>query len=416
MSDYPDPPSRTAPPAAPDQQTAPFDAVGAGATGPSKPGAADTWAGPPDIPGYEIAGEIGRGGMGVVYKALHLALNRVVALKLIADSPAVSPARLVRFRQEAEAVARLQHPNIVQIYEVGAAAGCAYLALEYVDGGTLKEKVAGVPQSTRDAARMVETIARAVHHAHERRIVHRDLKPGNVLLTAGGVPKIADFGLARFLDAGVGVSQTTDFLGTPAYSAPEQVQNRTADVGPTTDVYTLGATLYELLTGRVPFDSGSVPDTLRAVVERDPVPVRRLRPDCPRDLETIALKCLQKEPRKRYHSAADMADDLHRFLADEPIQARPVGPLGRLGRWARRNPQVAGLLGAVAGLLVVIAVGGVALSLRLGAALRQSESDRTQSEKDRDQAEKDRDAAQSAQREARERLLESQVAEARARR
>jgi WD40 repeat protein/tetratricopeptide (TPR) repeat protein len=404
MSDHPDQPTRTR--GAADRPTAAFEARDTD----SSP------TGPPDIPGYDIAGEIGRGGMGVVYKARHLALNRDVALKVIADGPAVTPARLVRFRQEAEAVARLQHPNIVQIYEVGAAAGCSFLALEYVDGGTLRDKVAGVQQPARDTARLVETLARAVHHAHERRIVHRDLKPSNVLLTGGGVPKVADFGLARFLDAGAGLSQTTDFLGTPAYSAPEQVRNRAHDIGPATDVYALGATLYELLTGRPPFDSASVPETLRAVAETDPVPVRRLRPDCPRDLETIALKCLQKDPRARYPSAAELADDLHRFLADEPIRARPVGPLGRLGRWARRNPQVAGLLGTVAGLLLVIAVGGVGLSVRLGAALRQSERDREQSEKDRGQAEADRDTARRAQREARERLLESQVAEARARR
>ncbi|MBX9625817.1 MAG: serine/threonine protein kinase, partial [Gemmataceae bacterium] len=326
----------------------------------------------PAVPGYEVLGVLGRGGMGVVYKARQVALNRLVAVKFLPDGPAASAGRLVRFRQEAEAVARLQHPNIVQVFEVGAAPGGAFLALEYVDGGTLQQQTAGVPQPPREAARVVETVARAVHHAHEHRIVHRDLKPGNILLTAGGVPKVADFGLARFLDAGVGLTQTTEFAGTPAYSAPEQVQNRAAAIGPATDVYALGAVLYELLAGRRPFAAGSVPEVLRAVVERDPVPPRRLVRDVPRDLETVALKCLEKEPSKRYASAAELADDLRRFLAGEPVTARPVGRVGRLARWARRHPDLAALFGLVVGLLTAVAAVAVVSAVRIDDARHQA--------------------------------------------
>ena len=277
----------------------------------------------PAVPGYEVLGELGRGGIGIVYKARQIGLNRVVAIKLISGT--ASTAILIRFRQEAEAVAKLQHPNIIQVFEVGACPAGSFCALEFVDGGTLKEKVAGVPQSPRDAARILETLARAVHYAHDQRLIHRDLKPHNVLLTSGGVPKIADFGLARSLDAGGGVTITTDFVGTPAYAAPEQVNQRFGPIGPATDVYSLGVILYELLTGRVPFDSGSIPEVLRQVEEAEPVPPHRLRPGIPRDLETICLKCLRKEPGNRYATAADLADDLHHFQAGEPILARPVG-------------------------------------------------------------------------------------------
>jgi Flp pilus assembly protein TadD len=353
----------------------------------------------PRLPGYEILGELGRGGMGVVYKARQLALNRTVAVKVILDPDAASPARLVRFRQEAEVVARLQHPNVVQIFETGVAGGRPFLALEYVDGGTLKQRTAGVPLPPRDAARLIETVARAVHHAHEVRIIHRDLKPHNVLLTAGGVPKVADFGLARSLDVTDGLTLTADFLGTPAYAAPEQVQGRAADLGPWTDVHALGATLYELLAGRAPFQAESVRELLRQVTDRDPAPLRRLRPGCPRDLATVCEKCLRKEPGRRYASAAALADDLARFLAGEPVRARPVGPAGRVRRWAGRNPAVAGLLAAVGALLLAAAAGGAALSVSLLAALRD--------------AERDRDRAADAEREGRGRLAAERAAAAR---
>ncbi|MDB5309067.1 MAG: hypothetical protein JWO38_3269 [Gemmataceae bacterium] len=364
----------------------------------------------PQVLGYDIEGEVGRGGMGVVYKARQLALNRPVALKVV--SAGASPDRLVRFRQEAEAVARLQHPNITQIFEVGDGPGLLYLALEYVDGGTLKGQTAGVPQPPREAARLVETLARAVHHAHERRIVHRDLKPANVLLTRDGVPKIADFGLARFLDAGDGMTRTTDYVGTPAYSAPEQVRNQADQIGPATDTYALGVILYELLTGRLPFDAGSVVEVLRAVTDTEPVPPRRLRRSCPRDLETICLKCLRKEPDRRYSTAAALADDLRRYAAGEPIAARPVGAGERLWRWAKRNPSVAGLVTAVGLLLAVVAIGGAVQNYRLEAALDQAKRDRGQAEGDRTAAELDRDAARVAQQETRRQVWKAQLSEA----
>ncbi|HEX4614228.1 MAG TPA: serine/threonine-protein kinase, partial [Urbifossiella sp.] len=330
----------------------------------------------PTLPGYDLVGEIGRGGMGVVYTARHRTLNRVVAIKLIADAGTAAASSLARFRQEAAAVARLQHPNIVQIFETGVTGGRPFLALEYVDGGTLRQRTAGVPQPPRDAARLVETVSRAVHHAHEHRIIHRDLKPANILLTAGGVPKVADFGLARSLDAGGGLTLTADFAGTPAYAAPEQLHNRPAGVGPWTDIYGLGATLYELLAGRPPFDTASLPELLRQVADQDPTPPRRLRPDCPRDLETICQKCLEKNPARRYPSALALADDLRRFLADEPILARPIGPVGRGWRWAKRNPTVAGLVVAIGLGLTAAAAGGAVLSSSLAAALNAAEQDR----------------------------------------
>jgi hypothetical protein len=325
----------------------------------------------PSVPGYEVLGELGRGGIGVVYKARQTALNRVVALKLIGGT--ASTTALVRFRQEAEAVAKLQHPNIIQVFEVGACPAGSFLALEYVDGGTLKEKVAGVPQPPRDAALLVETLARAVQHAHDHRLIHRDLKPHNVLLTTGGVPKVADFGLARSLDLGVGITVTTDFVGTPAYAAPEQVAQRFGPVGPATDVYSLGIVLYELLTGRVPFDAQSIPEVLGMVAESEPFAPHRLRPGLPRDLETICLKCLRKEPEKRYVSAAALADDLHHFQVGEPISARPMGKLERAGRWCKRNPAVATLLAVVFVLLSLAAGGATVAALWINAARRDAD-------------------------------------------
>ena len=352
----------------------------------------------PSVPGYEVLGELGRGGIGVVYLARQVALNRTVALKLIGGT--ASTSTLIRFRQEAEAVAKLQHSNIVQIFEVGSCPAGSFLALEYVDGGTVKDKVAGVPQPPRDAARLVETLARAIQHAHDCRLIHRDLKPHNVLLTAGGVPKITDFGLARSLDAGVGVTMTSDFVGTPAYSSPEQVDGRFGAVGAGTDVHGLGVILYELLVGRVPFDGTTIPEVLRSVVEREPVAVRRLRPEVPRDLETICMKCLRKEPGKRYTSAEALADDLHRFQAGEPVAARPVGRVERAGRWAKRNPAVAGLLTTIFLLLTAAAVGGAVFSYRLSGALRDAKNDR--------------DRAVNAEQEGKRKLFDSYLSDANA--
>jgi serine/threonine-protein kinase len=334
----------------------------------------------PAVAGYEILGELGRGGMGVVYKARHLELNRLVALKMVLAGPHAGPGQLARFRTEARAVARLQHPNIVQIYEIGEHQGLPYFSLELIEGGSLAEKIARQPQPAGDAARLVEALARAVGYAHECGIVHRDLKPANVLLASGGreppvrdseaegptggsrpplaawVPKIADFGLAKLLEqeGDAGPTQTGAILGTPSYMAPEQAQGHGPAVGAAADQYALGAILYDLLTGRPPFQGTTLLETLEQVQTREPVPPSQLLDKVPADLETICLKCLQKDPRRRYPDVGALADDLRRFLDGKPILARPVGSAERVARWARRNPRVAGLLAAVATLLVAL--------------------------------------------------------------
>jgi tetratricopeptide (TPR) repeat protein/predicted Ser/Thr protein kinase len=303
----------------------------------------------PAVPGYEVVAELGRGGTGVVYLARQRSLKRLVALKMIlAGLHADSTAR-VRFRTEAEAVARLQHPNIVQIHEVGEHDGRPFLSLEYLDGGSLLRKVAGTAQPEREAARLVETLARAVHYTHQRGILHRDLKPNNVLLRADGTPKITDFGLAKVLDADGGPTRSETLLGTPSYMAPEQAAGDAKRVGAPADVYSLGAILYELLTGRAPFHGATPLGTLEQVRTQEPVPPRRRRRSVPLDLETICLKCLEKEPGRRYPGALALADDLRCYLEGQPIRARPVPVWQRLWRSARRRPAlVARALGAAA--------------------------------------------------------------------
>jgi WD40 repeat protein/predicted Ser/Thr protein kinase len=299
------------------------------------------------VPGYEVLGELGRGGMGVVYKARQVGLNRMVALKMILAGGHAGEAERARFKAEAEAVARLRHPNIVQIYEVGESDGCPFFSLEFVEGGSLAQKLDGTPWQPRPAAEMIETLARAMQAAHKGGVVHRDLKPANVLLTADGTPKITDFGLAKKLDDSAGPTRSGAILGTPSYMAPEQAGGKPGDVGPATDGYALGAVLYELLTGRPPFRAATPMDTILQVLNDDPAPPRQLQSKTPRDLETICLKCLRKEPKKRYASAEALADDLRRFLDGRPITARRVGRLERGWRWCRRNPWVAGLTAAV---------------------------------------------------------------------
>jgi WD40 repeat protein len=263
---------------------------------------------------------------------------------------------LARFLNEAEAVARLQHPNIVHIYKAGRWQDWPYLALELVEGGTLAEKIAGRPLPSCQAAELVETLARAISHAHERGVIHRDLTPANILLTKTGVPKISDFGLAKlFGDSKDTHVRTETLVGTPSYMAPEQIQD-SPQTGRHTDIYGLGAILYEALTGRPPFRADNPLATLRQVESCDPVPPCRLQPDLPRDLEAVCLKCLEKEPARRYASAQDLADDLRRFLRGEPVQARPVGWLARGWRWCRRNPLAGGLIGLIATVLVGVAV------------------------------------------------------------
>jgi tetratricopeptide (TPR) repeat protein len=308
----------------------------------------------PRVPGYEVLEELGRGGVGVVYKARHQALQRLVALKVLLAGEHAAPAQLTRFRGEAEALARLRHPNIVQVYEVNEHGGLPFFALELVDGTTLAERLGGAPQPVREAARLVEELARAVHAAHQQGVIHRDLKPANILMTADGTAKITDFGLAKRVDV-VGVpTQSGEIVGTPSYMAPEQARGDRKSVGPASDVYALGAILYELLTGRPPFRAVTPLDTLLQVLNEEPVPPHRLQPKVPRDLETICLKCLAKAPQRRYPTAETLAEDLRRWQAGEPIQARPVGHVERSWRWCRRNPLVAGLTAAVT-LLVLAA-------------------------------------------------------------
>jgi serine/threonine protein kinase len=338
------------------------------------------------VGGYEILGELGHGGMGVVYKALQPGLRRVVALKMIGAQGSGGAEGLARFRGEAEAVARLQHPNIVQVYEVGEHDGLPFVALEYVEGGSLAERLRGTPLPPREAARLLVDLARAMQHAHERGIIHRDLKPANVLLqplsadsgtrqdnkprpaaartdatsadtslrlAQNVIPKIADFGLAKYLDAERGQTRSGMIMGTPSYMPPEQAEGRQGQIGPATDVYALGAILYEILTGRPPFLAASTLDTLRQVLSEEPIMPSRLARGTPRDLETICLKCLHKDLRKRYPSAAELAADLERYLAGQPVQARRTPAWERAAKWAYRHPAPAALL--LGGFLVVVA-------------------------------------------------------------
>jgi eukaryotic-like serine/threonine-protein kinase len=295
----------------------------------------------PKIAGYEILGKLGEGGMGVVYKARQKGLNRLVALKMIIGGSQLREHHLARFRIEAEAVAQLRHPNIVQIYDIGEVDGMPYVALELLEGGDLKDRLAGEPQPSGPATVLMTTLARAVHAAHQARIVHRDLKPGNVLLTADGVLKITDFGLAKRLESDDRQTQSGDIMGTPGYMAPEQAMGRTKDVGPAADIYALGAIMYEVLTGRPPLKGETIMETVRLVINTDPVAPSRLVPRLARDLETICLKCLHKDPQKRYSTAEELAQDLDRSREGKPIKARPT-PLWEHGlKWAKRRPVAA---------------------------------------------------------------------------
>jgi tRNA A-37 threonylcarbamoyl transferase component Bud32 len=320
---------------------------------------------PRQVGAYEVLEELGRGGMGVVYKARHLKLQRIVALKMLLGGSFVTSEERARFRIEAEAVARLRHPNIVQTYEVGehdvdAGLPRPYFTLEFGAGGNLAHHLAGRPQPPRQAAAWLEAMARAAHYAHQQGIIHRDLKPSNVLLTETGEPALCDFGIAKLTTGSDVKTRSGTLLGTAEYMAPEQAAEN-QQVGPATDVYALGAILYTMLTGRPPFQGANTLHVLEQVRSQEPVTLRRLVPHVPRDLETICLKCLEKEAAHRYGSAAELADDLRRFLTDVPIRARPAPLWERGWKWARRRPTIAGLLAAV----VVLTAVGVVLVLGL---------------------------------------------------
>ena len=321
----------------------------------------------PFVPGYEVLALLGRGAMGVVYKARQIKAGRDVALKMVLAGGHAGPELLTRFRDEAEAIARLQHPHVVQIFEVGAHQGLPFFSLEFCAGGSLDKKLAGTPLPPDKAAELVAKLARGVQAAHTARVIHRDLKPANVLLAEDGTPKVGDFGLAKKLDEQGGTG-TGAIMGTPSYMAPEQASGKSKEVGPAADVYALGAILYECLTGRPPFKAATPWDTISQVISDEPVPPTQLNAKVPRNLETICLKCLRKEASQRYGSAAELADDLDRFRRGEPIRA-PVGTLERLGKWVRRNPLVAGLTAAAAILLLLVAVVSVVGYVKTSAAL-----------------------------------------------
>ncbi len=329
---------------------------------------------PPTIPGYELLGELGRGGMGVVYKARQLGFNRIVALKMILSGTHAGGEEQARFRIEAEAVARLQHPNIVQVHEVGEHEGRPFFSMEFCPGGGLDKKLHGTPLPAAEAARLVETLALAVHAAHEQQVVHRDMKPANVLLGADGTPKVADFGLAKMLDE-AGQTATGAVMGTPSYMAPEQAAGKSREIGQAADVYALGAILYECLTGRPPFKAATTWDTLQQVVRDEPAPPRRLQSKTPRNLETICLKCLQKPAARRYATARELAEDLQRV----PVRRAGARRTGRgsgehIARRAHRNAAVTCLIAAVAAtvLLGAAACGYFAIQAHLALLAKQN--------------------------------------------
>ena len=311
---------------------------------------------------YELLDEIGRGGMGVVYRARQRSLNRIVAVKLILSGRLASEQDLQRFQFEAEAAANLDHPGIVPIYEIGEHQGQHYFSMGFVDGMNLAEKAEESPLEPRIAAEYVKKIAEAIAFAHDKGVIHRDLKPSNVLIDSTGEPRITDFGLARRTDTDSSITSTGQILGTPSYMPPEQVLAATKEVTPKADVYSLGAILYCLLSGRAPYQSASVPDTLLLVLASDPVPLRRLDPGIPEDLETICLKCLEKKPDQRYSTARDLAGDLQRYLENRPIEARPVSQTERLFRWCQRNLAISLLAGIVACVLVSVAIAGLVVA------------------------------------------------------
>jgi len=325
------------------------------------------------IGNYQILQEIGRGGMGVVYKARQANLSRIVALKMILAGEHSGLRERARLRNEAQAAAQLMHPNVVQIFEIGEHQGLPFLAMEYVAGGNLTRTLRAMPQAFRWSARLTETMARAIHVAHQRGIVHRDLNPSNILIALDGTPKISDFGLAKFLVDDKGLSLSGVILGTPSYMAPEQVSGNGQTIGPGTDVYALGALLYEMLTGAAPFRGFTPMETLCQVMEAELVPPSRLRHGVPEDLETICLKCLDRDPARRYSSAEDLAEDLRRYQENQPVRAHRTSKCRQALQWTRRQPMAARLLGLCSLLLFTLLGVVIAYSLYVTEQNRVSE-------------------------------------------
>src|SRR6059058_3916179 len=305
---------------------------------------------------YELLEEIGRGGQGVVYRAHQKSLNRTVALKVIGLGHWATEAHLKRFRLEAEAAASLEHPGIVPIHEVGERDGSCYFSMKFIEGGQLDEVVRREPMPVRRAAELIAKVARTVHYAHEHHILHRDIKPGNILLDQQGEPHLTDFGLARLVETESTVTRTMEVLGTPSYMAPEQAVGNNARVTSATDGYGLGAVLYQLLTGHPPFAGGTTFETVRLVLDTEPRQPRLLNPKVDRDLATICLMCLDKDPQRRYSSALALAEDLERWLKHEPIRARRTGIFTRGRKWLRRNPATALSVVSLVALAAAIAV------------------------------------------------------------
>jgi thiol-disulfide isomerase/thioredoxin/tetratricopeptide (TPR) repeat protein len=337
-----------------------------------------------DFGDYEILAEIARGGMGVVFRARQKSLGRVVALKMILAGQLASVEHVRRFRAEAEEAGQLDHPSIVPIYQVGEVNGQHYFSMKLIEGGSLGTQMDRFRKDPRTAARLISSVARAVSHAHARGILHRDLKPGNILIDAQGEPHVTDFGLAKHL-GGEGSTQSGAILGTPGYMSPEQAAGR-KDVSVAADVHGLGAVLYEMLTGRPPFEAETPLETVMQVLERDPAPPRSIKAAIPPDLETICLKCLRKEPGQRYRSVAALADDLDHFLADEPIQARRAGRVERAVKWAKRRPAGAALLVVTALAVLALTAGGWWYNARLKMALEKSEASAREAEAERTRA------------------------------
>jgi WD40 repeat protein len=317
---------------------------------------------------YELMQEVGHGGMGIIYRARDLTLNRVVALKVMLAGQFASEREVKRFKTEAEAAARLDHPNIVPIYEFGELEGRPFLSMRFVDGENLAQRLHGTPMDALPAAQLLSKLARAIHYAHQRGILHRDLKPANVLLDSADQPHLTDFGLAKCLDSNEGLTLSGAMLGSPNYMSPEQAAGNPDRLTTAADIYSLGAMLYELLTGRPPFRAETPLETMRKVVEESPTPPSQIYRFAERELETICLKCMEKEPARRYGSADALAEDLERWLRHEPIQARPVSAIGRLRKWTERNPMSAGLVTLLGLAIAAFLVGQTVMSVRLGRA------------------------------------------------